>query len=765
MDKPKNLPADLTVDTRSGRLQSQWMRLQSLVQHSSEGMLICNIAGEIMMANQQFCRRLGKSMSAVQDSFFRNLFPLKGNEGEAFVDYLKRVEATSYVFKAKKSTDNRFFQLRHVILEEDDEEKFVLIYVRETTADIRSSIKQQERGEMMIQMLENVQEPFILLDTGLSITAFNKAANELMVLSTGKALVKDSSILDYTDGDKGKEKAWSIYREALSGLLVEREIRIYPKGSSSPRVIRTTYKPFFDADGHVYGIFQGGIDITSELARSKAATEKQNMLQALTENTSDALLILDHQQRITFASKATERILGYAVEESLGLKGLSLLHPDDQLLAAAEVESILVQPELPINMRVRGIHKDGTTQWLQLKALNRLEDPAVNGLLIYISQIGAVRDLELERAAFEQLSLKMGEEASMAVFCFDEFDRLMLTAGAPASFFEAEEAPKPGTELQALLKPWGRKAEVLREAAAIKGATAFKLNPKFFGGKQVEASLFQLSEQPNRWALLLHDRTIYLAHAKHLREKPGIDKQMAELQQAFQQAATRQALLHRALICSFWRYEARSRTIHFDPNSSFVLPLAKHALPLAELEALIHPEDWKLFAFLSAEESSTLNLQQQFQCRLLAASGLYEAWTHCSVTQEAGGSRQTHGLWIKGENDTQLESNEQRNGALSEVLDKTNIGWILLEGEGQIWHINAKARSLLALEEAAFTNFYQIEGLRRTLLEAQLNTSRETQQRLTFNYFHAPSGRWLEVSIVPDLYATHLLLMEKEAEV
>lgn len=116
MDKHKNLPSKQLTNTRSGLLQSQWMRLQSLVQHSSEGMLVCNTAGEILTANQQFCSALGMSMLAVQDAFFRHLFPLKGNEGEAFVDYLKRVEAESYVFKAKKSTDNRFFQLRHFVL-------------------------------------------------------------------------------------------------------------------------------------------------------------------------------------------------------------------------------------------------------------------------------------------------------------------------------------------------------------------------------------------------------------------------------------------------------------------------------------------------------------------------------------------------------------------------------------------------------------------------------------------------------------------------
>lgn len=638
----------------------------------------------------------------------------------------------------------------------------MLLYVRETTADVRESIKQQERGEMMIQMLENVQEPFILLDTGLTITAFNKSANDLMVLSTGKSLVKDTSILDYTDGEKRKEKAWKIYREALSGLLVEREIRLYPKGSSSPRIIRMTYKPFFDAEGHVYGIFQGGTDITAELALTKAAKEQQHMLQALTENTSDALLILDQNQRITFASKATEHILGYTVAESLGRKGLSMLHPDDTALAAREMENILIQPEIPINIRVRGIHKDGTTQWLQLKALNRLEDPAVNGLLVYISQIGALRDLELERVALQQVAEKMAEKGDMAVFCFDEADRLLLSAGAAEAFLEAEALPQQGTELQALLKPWGRKVDSLRKAASTKGFTSFKPHAQLFGGRIVEATLFQLSEQPNRWALLLQDKSTITAHQKYLREKPGIDKQIADLQQFYNRASVQQALLHRAVVCSLWRFDSTSKTLHFEPSSAFALPGLNGTLAsLQELEEAVHPEDWKLFDFLMRNESPENSLQQQFDCRLRAHTGIYESWSHWSVALYVDGVHEVYGLWLRGAVENKLDAHDKLTAGLSEVFSKTDIGWVLVAGEGQIWEINAKARELLALEDVVAVLFHEVPGLSRTLLEHHLNKAKEERREQAFEYFHAPSGLWMEVNIIPDLYATHIILIQK----
>lgn len=439
-----------------------------------------------------------------------------------------------------------------------------------------------------------------------------------------------------------------------------------------------------------------------------------------------------------------------------------MLHPDDTALAAREMENILIQPEIPISIRVRGIYKDGTTQWLQLKALNRVEDPAVNGLLVYISQIGAVRDLELERAAFAQLAATMGQQGGMAVFCFDESDRLMLTAGAPDLFFAAEEQPLLGMDFQSLLKPWGRKLDPLRQAAAGNGARAFKINAKFFAGKEVEATLFQISEQPSRWALLLHDRTSDYAYHKFVRQKPAVDKQIAALQQAFNRASTRQALLHRAVVCSFWRYEGTAKTLNFERNSTFALPALKGTkCRLSELEEVVHPEDWKLFDFLTASETDEIGQQQQFDCRFRAASGIYDRWGHWSVALKVADVHEIYGVWVKGTEENRMESHEQLTRSLSEVFSKIDLGWMLVEGEGQIWHINVKARELLALEAGVYGHFQQVETLSRTLLERQLLKSQEEQRSLDFAYFHAPAGRWIEVNIIPGIYLTHILLLEK----
>ena len=100
---------------------------------------------------------------------------------------------------------------------------------------------------------------------------------------------------------------------------------------------------------------------------------------------------------------------------------------------------------------------------------------------------------------------------------------------------------------------------------------------------------------------------------------------------------------------------------------------------------------------------------------------------------------------------------------LSEVFSKTDIGWVLVEIEGQIWHINAKARQLLALDDVVAVLFHEVPTLSRTLLEHHLNKAKEERRGQTFEYFHAPSGLWMEVNIIPDLYATHILLIEKRA--
>ena len=52
--------------------------------------------------------------------------------------------------------------------------------------------------------------------------------------------------------------------------------------------------------------------------------------QALIENSSDALSLINEEGRVLYASAPTATVLGYPPEELLGRNGFDLLHPQDR---------------------------------------------------------------------------------------------------------------------------------------------------------------------------------------------------------------------------------------------------------------------------------------------------------------------------------------------------------------------------------------------------------------------------------------------------
>jgi diguanylate cyclase (GGDEF)-like protein/PAS domain S-box-containing protein len=122
--------------------------------------------------------------------------------------------------------------------------------------------------------------------------------------------------------------------------------------------------------------------------------EQESRFRSLIEHSSDLTVITDREGRMTFASPAVTRMLGYAPEELLGSALRDLLHPE--------------HPPTATNGgswqgRVR--HKDGSWRWLDVVATDRHDDPSVRGL------ISNARDITEARVFQEQLRFDATHDA------------------------------------------------------------------------------------------------------------------------------------------------------------------------------------------------------------------------------------------------------------------------------------------------------------------------------------------------------------------
>ncbi|MEA2326601.1 MAG: hypothetical protein QOE68_1560 [Thermoanaerobaculia bacterium] len=111
--------------------------------------------------------------------------------------------------------------------------------------------------------------------------------------------------------------------------------------------------------------------------------QTQARFRALVENSSDGIALLDAEGNVHYSSPAISRILGYPIEEFLGINVFTLMHPDDVMEGRRRFTAVVADQGPPVaTPELRYRHADGTWRYLEVLRTNRLGDPAVRAIVV-----------------------------------------------------------------------------------------------------------------------------------------------------------------------------------------------------------------------------------------------------------------------------------------------------------------------------------------------------------------------------------------------
>lgn len=117
--------------------------------------------------------------------------------------------------------------------------------------------------------------------------------------------------------------------------------------------------------------------------RARATIERQRArFRALIEHSPSMMCVLDESGRYEYVSPSVEDLTGYRPRELRGEVAFELVHDDDVERLLDEFRRILSHPDYRPRVQYRFEHASG--EWLHLEstAVNRLEDPDVEGLIV-----------------------------------------------------------------------------------------------------------------------------------------------------------------------------------------------------------------------------------------------------------------------------------------------------------------------------------------------------------------------------------------------
>ena len=165
----------------------------------------------------------------------------------------------------------------------------------------------------------------------------------------------------------------------------------------------------------------GGEQMVSSLER----------FQAMIENSSDAISLVDAEGQVLYANGSTANVLGYQPEELLGRNGLELLHPEDREYSVQTLKKLLADPLWPNRMQARVRQKDGQWRWVESTATNLLDEPCVGAIVINFREIGTRRAEEEERQHLaEELARSKAELRAFALTAAHDLREPLRTISA-----------------------------------------------------------------------------------------------------------------------------------------------------------------------------------------------------------------------------------------------------------------------------------------------------------------------------------------------
>ncbi|MEN9908904.1 MAG: hypothetical protein RLZZ540_2053 [Bacteroidota bacterium] len=247
--------------------------------------------------------------------------------------------------------------------------------------------ERKKATEMFKNQFDNAPDTILYINKSLKIEAINKDG----FMWTKEELVGMDciSVLPEESQEFMREIIMECFEKGV-GQEIENPLH-------GDRWVRSRLVPLF-TEGKVTHIVIFATDITQQRKSEQKLLESEEKHRVLTENISDAILLLNENFELEFQSLSAERIVGYNAQEVLGKSVFDFIHPDEFDKAAAFFNQLRNAPGIPMQNQFRVIHKEGYVIWIEGTVLNLLENKNIGAFIVNYRDISSRKKFEEQQA-------------------------------------------------------------------------------------------------------------------------------------------------------------------------------------------------------------------------------------------------------------------------------------------------------------------------------------------------------------------------------
>jgi PAS domain S-box-containing protein len=187
-----------------------------------------------------------------------------------------------------------------------------------------------------------------------------------------------------------------------SGSVRTREIKLRRK-DGSVGVFLDSSRAVWDASGNIIR-YQGTlVDITERRKMERQLALQEEFRRRLLESFPDLILVVDREERYTFASARARELLGYGPDEMLGTKISDIENQSPEL--AALYHSLISGQQVIASAEYSARHRDGSWKTMRASGSQLVDaEGKISGAIISVRDITIERKLEQQVVQSERLA-------------------------------------------------------------------------------------------------------------------------------------------------------------------------------------------------------------------------------------------------------------------------------------------------------------------------------------------------------------------------
>lgn len=160
-------------------------------------------------------------------------------------------------------------------------------------------------------------------------------------------------------------------------------------------------------------------ELITNARRREARRRELERHEAYLEQAQDSITVVDADGTVKFQSDSVEETTGYRPPEILGESGFEYVHPEDRQKVTELFTSNLGNPGKTTKAELRVESKDGSWRWVEVRGVNKLDDPVIDGIVTSARDITERKNREVELQHLkERLELAV-EGANLGVWDWD----------------------------------------------------------------------------------------------------------------------------------------------------------------------------------------------------------------------------------------------------------------------------------------------------------------------------------------------------------